>query len=472
MHISKFYDKLNYNFDVKGITSNSKEVKKDYIFVAIKGKKYNGNNFINEALTNGAMLVVTSSMFIKGNNIIYKRNLKDEYIRLLQIFYCYDKSIYTVGVTGTDGKTTTSIILNKIFNNVVNTAYIGTNGISYCDKCYHTKNTTPSANIIYQAYKIFTKYKIKALVMEASSEGILDKRINNIIFNGAIFTNLSHEHLNSHKTMNKYFKTKAKLFSMINENGIVVANSDDVYFYKIKKYTKAKIVSYGINSGLYKATNIYISPNEMSFNLNYKGNDIYKFKTKLFGKYNIYNILASVAYSYEIGIPLNIIYNSILEINNIDGRFIKYNFNDRLAIIDYAHTPNGLKNLLKNISLFKKNKLLLVIGSQGMKDKSKRPMLGDIAGKYADVIIFTSEDPKDENIFNIFYGLTKRLKHCDYYITISRYDGIKLAYDLSNKNDIIVIIGKGNEKYEYVCGYKFHHNDLSVLKNIVFSNNN
>lgn len=466
MHISKLYPKIKDNIDIKGITSNSKNVKKDYIFVAIKGKKYNGAKFIKEALFLGAAYIVTSS-FTFGKNIIHVKNPKAEYIKLLQTFYYYNQTIYTVGVTGTDGKTTTATILSRIFEEGRQTAYIGTNGIKYQDRKYNSINTTPDPGTLYQAYNIFNNRNIKAIVMEVSSEGVKDDRIKGFNFDGAIFTNLSHEHLNTHRTMNEYFKCKAKLFEAVDKNGIILANQDDEYYYHIRSHTDAKIISYGLNNGTYRATDVLITPNGSEFTLTYKGKKLYRFKTKLFGTYNVYNTLASIAYSYELGLPLDVISNAILKIDKIDGRFEQYEFNKRLAIIDFAHTPNALYNLLSNIKRFAKKRIILILGCQGLKDDSKRPLMGMVASKLADIVIFTSEDPKTESIFNIFLSLTKNITDTDYYLTLSRYEGIKLAHDISKENDIIVITGKGNETIEKVYNYSFHHNDLNTLKSIV-----
>ena len=225
--------------------------------------------------------------------------------------------------------------------------------------------------------------------------------VDNVDFNGAIFTNLSHEHLNTHKNMNSYFLCKAKLFEKINHNGLIVANSDDKESYRIPFYTDAKIVYYGFKYGDYVIKNYDIHENGSTFNILYKGYTLGEFKTSLFGKYNIYNCLAAIAYAYELGIPLKYIKKGINKVNNISGRFIKYTKNAITGIIDFAHTPNAIKNLLESIKLFAKGRIILVMGAQGEKDKSKRSKMGVNGVTLSDITIFTSEDPKNESLFGI-----------------------------------------------------------------------
>ena len=463
MDIKNFYPNLKWNLDIKGITSNSKNVKKDYIFVTIKGKKDDGNNYIKEAIKNGASLIVTNKSFLSPIKKVIVLNPKLEYIRLLQIFYSYKDNLYTVGLTGTDGKTTTSTLLNSVFNRVNKSALINSNGINYLNRKFKTHNTTPNPNIIYQAYRVFNKHNIKDLVMEVSSEAILDKRIYNFKFDGAIMTNLTHEHLNSHKTMKSYFKCKMKLFKLLDKNGLAVVNADCPYCIKVKHYTKANIITYGINQGDYKAYNLILNNNNSELDVYYKNKFLYHFKTNLFGKYNIYNTLSVIAYTYELGIPIDIIQKGLLDVTNIPGRNIRYYVNNILIIIDYAHTPNAIYNLLENVRLITKGNIIIVMGSQGGKDKSKRSIMGKIAINLADKVIFTSEDPKDESLFSILSDLTKDIDNKDYYITFFREEGIKLAINLAKENDTIVIVGKGAEETEIINGNTFKHNDLKIV---------
>ena len=470
MNLQKLYPSLGMNLEVLGITANSKRVRKNFIFVAIKGHTHNGKRYIKEALDNGACLIVTDQMVLKNYNHIRVRNAKSEYIRLLQLFYHYNHEIYTVGITGTDGKTTTANILNQIFDIAKSSAYIGTNGISYSKKTIKTKHTTPTPDLFYEAYSVLKKHQINDLVMEVSSEGILDGRIEKMVFDGAIFTNLSHEHLNTHKTMSHYFKTKSKLFENLKKGGLAVINSDDFYGTELVAKTSARVVTYGLDTGMYQAKNVHLNLLSSEFDVYFKGLFLGHFKLPLFGKYNIYNALAAITYASELGIDFKYIKQGIETLLPIDGRFMHFqNKNHITGIVDFAHTPNALFNLLSNINAFKKGKLITILGAQGEKDKTKRTKMGQIAANQSDLTIFTSEDPKHESLFGILYDLTEDLQDKEYYLTLSRKDAIALAAKLASPNDIIVITGKGNETTEQIYDYHFKHNDYTLLKNALDS---
>lgn len=463
MHISYLYPNSNLNLDIQGITNNSKQVRNNFIFVAIKGKKENGNKYIREAIQNGAVLIV-SKKHRHGKHFVHVKSPKLEYIRLLQIFYGYRHNIYTVGITGTDGKTTTATLLNSIFNHINDSAYIGTNGIHYLNKEIHTKNTTPSPDILYSSYQVFNKHHIHDMVMEVSSEGILDKRVENLRFDGAIFTNLSHEHLNTHKTMNAYFLCKARLFQMLRRDSLLVMNADDVYSSRIAYYTKARLITFGFKNGDYRIRNYTLSMEGSAFEVYYKGKSIGAFKISLFGKYNIYNALAAIAYAYELGIPVEMIQKGLEDVKEVDGRFMVYKNKNKTFIIDYAHTPNALKNLLESIKEFAKKRIILITGAAGEKDTTKRGEMGSISTSLADITIFTSEDPKNESLFKIFGDLIRDIKEKDYYLTLSRKDAIELAVKIAKDEDIILITGKGNEQTERIQDFVFKQNDLDLVK--------
>jgi len=330
-----------------------------------------------------------------------------------------------------------STILYMIFNSIINTAYIESDYIKYFDRYYQNKDMFSNFNNLCDTLK---NKDIKAIIVNKPNI------INNTYFNGIILNNIDYKNIKD----------------IMLHNSLVIINSDNISYNEIIKYNKTKLISYGINSGMYKAININNDSNYMSFDLSYKDNIIYHFKTKLFNKDNIYEILSSICYSYEIGIPLKIISGVIENINDIT-----YRFDNKIAIISNIDMLNDIRFLLKNINQIKKNRIILVIGSKGEINQNDRSKIGYIASIYSDILIFTSLDPKCENIFNIFDDLTKDIINKNYYLTISRYDGINMAYSLALDNDIIIILGKGNENCEYILNYKFYHNDLDTLKKII-----
>lgn len=464
MKLHDFYPQLQLFTEVKGITADSRKVKDNYIFVAVKGKKYNGKNFIKNAIRQGACFIVSEHHLWSSVPHLKVENAKKEYVRLLQKFYHYRPDIYTIGVTGTDGKTTTATMMHSILNGLIDSAYIGTNGISYLGKNVPSKNTTPGPELLYASWNIFRKYHIHDLVMEVSSEGILDGRVDHFQFNGAIYTNLSCEHLNTHKNMDEYFKCKAHLFEAISKDGLIAINTDDYYAHFIKFYTSAHLITYGISTGSYQAKNIQMDLEHSEFDVYYLGKFLDHIRLSLFGQYNIYNALGCIAYCHEYGIDLPYIKKGLELLKSVDGRFMHFtNHQDITGIVDFAHTPNALKNLLSDLLPLKKNKMILILGAAGEKDRTKRAEMGKIATHFADITIFTSEDPKNENLFQIFLDLTENLQDKEYYLTLSRKDAIKLAVSLAEPKDFIIITGKGNEQTEQIMNFTFQHNDYRLL---------
>ncbi len=463
MYLNEFYTDLKSDVNFKDIKTDSKLICPGDIFIAIKGHSCDGHDFINDAINKQASFIISEKCIENVSNTKYKivKNTRDELPKLLNFYYSLD-NINLIGITGTDGKTTTATILYHILNYKNEAAYIGTNGIFYKNKIESVQNTTPNLNILHQKLFSFKKNDILHCSLEVSSEGILDNRINGLNFNAAIFTNLSHEHLNSHKTMRKYFLTKQKLFDSLSKNALAIVNIDDKYGKKIK--SEANIITFGLNNGTYRAKNIHLTQNNSVFDLYYKSLFLTTIELPLFGIYNIYNALGAIVYAYETGISLSIIKNQLKSLIKIDGRFEVYEHLNKSFIIDFAHTPNALKNLLSNLIYIRNQKIILVMGCAGEKDRSKRKEMSKIACDLADIVIFTSEDPKNENLLSIFHDMTSRLKKNNYYMCIDRKEAIKLACKISNSNDLVVITGKGNEKYETIKGIKFKHNDLEEIK--------
>lgn len=464
MDIRVFYPNYKADIEIEGITSNSKEVKKNYLFVAICGSKHNGLEFVNEAIENGASLIVCSNPIDFNIPSIRVPDTKVEYIRLLQLFYNYNPIDHNIiGITGTDGKTTTALMLHHIMNFENHSSYIGTNGIQYHSKNIPTINTTIDPKSFYYTLEEFINNDIKYTVMEVSSEGIKDKRVSQLYFNGAIFTNLTHEHLNTHKTMKSYFETKLKLFESLDSEALCVINSDDYYGRKIISHTKAKIITYGMKKALYMAKNIFLYKEKIRYDLYYKNIFLDKITIYLFGTYNVYNSLAAIAYAYEFGIPLKTIKSRLLNMDKIDGRFERFFYNQNTFIVDFAHTPNALNQLLSNLKKINHNKLIVILGSAGEKDWTKRHLMGSIATNIADIVIFTSEDPKNESLIDILADLTKNAKD-NYYLSYDRKEAIKLGISLLTRNDILVVAGKGNELHENIKGQLVFHNDTYEIK--------
>lgn len=431
------------------ITANSKKVKRESIFVSIN----NNQNYINEAINNGASLIVSESKIenIRANLIV--NNIK-------YFFSYYYKKIndisidnYTViGVTGTDGKTTICKMIYDTITERYPALCIGTNGVFYKDKKIESKNTTPDIEEILECFLIAKEEKIKYIILEVSSEGILAKRLTGIKFDIIIFSNLSHEHLNTHHTMENYFNTKKRILKLLKKNGKLITNIEDYYG---KKLSNENSVNYGLNKGKTRSLNIRFSSNKTKILLT-DGNNLFFYTIPFIGIYNIYNFLATFSCINQL---FNIKLFTFKKLSPPDGRFIKIDN----VIIDFAHTPNALENLLLTIKETYNKNMILVIGSQGGKDKSKRKILGMIADKYCDEIILTSEDPKDESLVEIIFDISLGIIKTNYTIELSRKNAIEKAIKSSDYKNIIVIVGKGLESKEKHKNYTCNHSDINCV---------
>ena len=461
MILNKYYTNLKEKVFFKAIKDDSRLVEKGDLFVAIKGKSYDGADFIQDAIKKGASFIISEHL-INSFPSLKVLDSKAELIKLLNFYYPYHKNLNLIGITGTNGKTTTAVLLNDMLEKFDSSGYIGTNGIIFKKSNYKLKNTTPSNTILYKNLDSFYFRNIKNAVLEISSEGILDGRGMNFSYNAIIFTNISREHLNTHKTMKKYLNTKLELFKQLKKDGIAIINHDMKYKNKVMKKIKTKMISFGMNGGDYQAKKIISTVDGTLFDLYYKNHYLSQIETPLFGKYNVYNTLSVIAYLYEIGYPINKIKLELNDHLKLDGRFDYTKINHRHFIIDFAHTPHAIISVLIELKKLGFNHIITILGAQGGKDTGKRVYMGKYASIYSDTLILTSEDPKNESIFKIFSELNKKIK-TDYYLTISRYDAIKLGISLMMPNDVLVIFGKGNENFEIIKNYKFNYNDKKTL---------
>lgn len=442
--------------DYNSIQIDSRKCSKNCIFIVFENEYINNYHFIDDAISKGATLIISNRKIICSiKNIVYK-NIYSIFYKLLNFFY--PNNIKLIGVTGTDGKTSTCLMLKSLISQKTNCGYIGTNGIIYNNKLIKTTNTTPDIITIRKTLHDMYNSGIIYVAMECSSEGILSNRLFSLEFDCLIYTNISHEHLNTHKTMQNYVMTKLSLINKIKKNGMIFVNADDNYLNNIRN---KNVITYGISNGDCIAYNINQSLNSTTFEYKYKTNNVVTIP--FFGKYNVYNFLAStlVLEYYNLNTDLDYSY-----MDKIDGRFELLETTEKEIVIDFAHTPNALENLLKNISEVTHKKIILVLGSSGGKDKSKRPLLGSIANTYASTIIITSEDPKNELITNIFFDLIKRIKK-EYYLVLFRKDAIKMGLELCDKNSILVIVGKGLENNEQIYNIKFPYNDYLYTKSLL-----
>lgn len=461
MRLNDFYKTLDDEIFFNRICDNSKDVTKNDIYVDIKKGQNINHSFINDAINNGAIFIITDIDIDYPH--IKVSNPQDELIRLLEFYFPQVNNYTLIGVTGTDGKTTTSTLVFDILDKLYGALLMGTNGIKYKKNNIKSKNTTPSNITIYENLANARKLGINKAVLEVSSEGIADGRAITLEYDRIILTNLSHEHLNTHKNMHSYAKTKLGLFKRLKSGGVAILNADDEYFSFFKHHIKKDIITYGLEHGDYQAKQIIYTIDGIRFDLYYKGQYMLEIESSLVGKFNAYNILAAIACLSSLKINLIDIKRALNDRIEVAGRFNYFKLNRRHFIVDFAHTPRAIEKMLETVRELHFNKIFVILGAQGKKDSSKRKKMGMVASNLSDVLILTSEDPKDESILKIFSELSEGIKK-DYYLLPFRKDAVNLAINQMQINDVLVMLGKGNEEYEKVLGYRFLQSDEKMIK--------
>lgn len=444
------------------IKSDSRKVKEGDIFIALRGISSDGHDYIEKAINNGAKKIIVEedndydidTLVVPDTREYLNNYLKEHYAK-----YFDDMTI--IGITGTNGKTTTAFLTYEALNHLgYKCAYIGTVGFYQDKKVCDLPNTCPDIcdmfELIIDSYEKGYKY----IVLEASSQGIAYGRLENIVFDYAVFTNLTMDHLDYHITMENYALAKQQLFKQLKKEGLGIINGDDNYsiYYKIGKY-----ITYGFNDNDYKITDYKLDCSGIEFTIN----NNYVIKSTLLGKYNIYNLLTVYILLSKMGVSYEDIYNTIIKLEAPNGRMeiIKYNTNN--IIIDYAHTPDAVMKVINTCRELDVNKIITIIGCGGNRDKGKRPIMGDIATKLSDYVIFTSDNPRYEDPDKIIEDIVNNLDNNKYEIESNREIAIKKGIQLLSNDDILLVLGKGHEKYQIIKDTVIPFDDkLIVLENI------
>lgn len=374
------------------------------------------------------------------------------------------KNLYIIGITGTNGKTTISTLLYKYlrFNNIKATL-IGTNGIFINDEFIESINTTPGINILYDVLKKSNEENIKYIIMEVSSHAIKQKRIYGVKFNLKLLTNITIDHLDYHKSFNNYMNTKLKFINSGINKQIIIVNKDMSNFLKIKSKIHKKINTYGFyNNSDFSGKNIKLYEDHSEFYL-----DDLKINTNMLGYFNCSNILGflSVLKCINEYNPkrLNLFFSNNI---GIDGRMKLINYHDNKIIIDYAHTPDGMEKVLSFLHKISNNNLYVLFGCGGNRDKSKRSLMMDIACKYSTKVIVTSDNPRNEDPQSIINEIIGNKKG-QYISIVKREEAIKYAINLLNDNDLLAILGRGNDDYYFIGNNKIYLNDIEYVKEVI-----
>ena len=431
------------------IKIDSRKVLKGDTFIAIREENDDGHNYVMDAINKGATTVIVEEGQYDVTTIKVKNTKKylEEYLE--NNYYDDIKKLKLIGMTGTNGKTTTCYLIYQALNKIgKKCAYIGTLGF-FTDKEKITNNTTPNLYEIYNMLLECVKEDYEYVVMEVSSQGIAMGRVNTLIFDYVIFSNLTQDHLDYHKTIEEYVLQKQKLFKMTN-NSFAIVNNDD--YYKNYFLLDNKNITYGISDCDYKISDIKSSLDGSYFKINNE-----EYYTKLIGDYNIYNV--SVVIILLKLLEIKNINKIISELDSPNGRMDIVKYNTNTIIIDYAHTPDAVEKIIKSVSKLKHNKIITLIGCGGNRDKTKRSIMGDIATKYSDYVVFTSDNPRFENPDEILNDITCKLDKKNYEIIVNREKAINKSVQMLSKNDILLLLGKGHEDYQIIGNEKFSFKD-------------
>ena len=450
------------------IKTNSKYVKKNDIFICTHDEYDDRHKYIND-ITRASLIITDKDIYTESKIPIVKvNNTNDTLFEIYNKYYDYPlDNLNLIGITGTDGKTSTSVIIKNLLSNFVDTSYLGTLGFFYKDNFFKTKNTTPSIDKFLEYASFLKKENINNLVMEVSSEGLLHNRCSNLKFKRAIITNVTGDHLNVHKTFDNYLESKLKLFDLLSYDGIAIINTDDISYNYIKD-KDISYLSYGFNSNAdYRITDFKLLKDCTYFTLIHENNS-YEIKSNLLGKFNIYNLVAAIACLNSLGIEIKDIIKYIEFLKPINGRLNVFKCkNNATLILDYAHTINATKEVLKFFNSVCEGKIITVVGSAGGRDKSKRSEIGKIVTNLSDKVIFTMDDPRYEKVRDIVNDLIKDVKKNNFIYIKNRKKAIKKAIDIADKNDIILVLGKGCDNYMAIKNKYKKYNDLWVIKKYI-----
>ena len=449
------------------IKYNSKKIEKGDTFIALRTNN-DGHKYIEDAIKNGATKVIAEYGNYPVETIIVD-NTKDYLVKYLyDTYYSEIKDLKLIGITGTNGKTTTSILIHNMLNKLGRkTAYIGTNGFYIGNFIKELPNTTPEIIDIYELLIEAKKEGCEYACLEASSHGLDQNRLKGLKFDFAVFTNLTHEHLGYHKTMENYAKAKQKLFNMLRNNKYAIINNDDNYkdYFIVKGNNN---ITYSFTKGDYYIKEYNITLSHSTFSVIHN-NENYTFSTKMLGKHNIYNSLVSIIILNKIGYTFEEINKVLNTVESPIGRMENINYKNNNIIIDYAHTPDGIENVLKTTRELKPNKIITVIGCGGGtgSDREKRSEMGNLVLTMSNKTIFTNDNPRDEDPNQIINDLLKEKANDNYIIELDRKTAIKKGIEELINNDILLILGKGHENYQIIGSNKTHFSDKETVQEII-----
>ena len=469
--------KGNEESKVQNIRYDNRKIEQGDAFVCVKGFKVDGHSFIGDAIKKGAKtLIVQEDVSVQEDITIIKvRDTRKALAIMSSNYFGNPKDkLKIIGITGTNGKTTSAFIIKSILEKAgFMTGLIGTIANYIGNKKVDAVRTTPESYELHELFKNMVDAGVEYCVMEVSSHSLELDRVYGVQFEEGIFTNLTRDHLDFHKTFENYYNAKFKLFERSNHS---IINLDDPYGANIVKDieergVKTKVSTFSIEKESdFKAFEIKSHSNGSEFKVNLEGiEEVEEFSINIPGEYNIYNSLGCIICAYNLNIPMNKIKEGLSDVV-IPGRCELVAKEKNLPysiIIDYAHTPDGLENILSTVKAFTRNRMISVFGCGGDRDKVKRPQMGKIGCELSDIAIITSDNPRSEEPMDIINDIVKPLNYDNFVIEVNRKEAIRKAMNMALEGDVIVIAGKGHETYQILKDETIHFDEREVVYDIL-----
>jgi UDP-N-acetylmuramoyl-L-alanyl-D-glutamate--2,6-diaminopimelate ligase len=467
------------DIEVKGIAYDSRLVKNGFLFVAVRGFAADGHDYIDDAISRGAVAIVTDEaadikireQLLSHNELIHIS--ASESRRALALisaaFYDYpSNSLSLIGITGTNGKTTTSYITKSILDAWgKNTGLLGTIQYIIGGRSIDSPRTTPESLDVQRYLKEMLDNKAEYAVIEVSSHALILSRVEGCSFKAAAFTNFSQDHLDFHETMEEYFSAKSKLFSHLSEDGYAVLNIDDPMLFKLTRELSCNVITCGLEDGaMIRAENIDVQKG-LSFDL-CTPEGKYRVESEFIGNFNLYNILIATGIAYSLGISGEIIQKGIRAAKPASGRFESVaEGQEFLCIVDYAHTEDALRKVIVEARKITSGRVITVFGCGGDRDRRKRPLMGAAASELSDAVIVTSDNPRTEERMGIIREILQGIKKDNYTVQPDRAEAIREAVSMARAGDTVLVAGKGHEDYQEIQGRRYTFSDKDVLRRAI-----
>lgn len=472
------------SLEITGLTADSRKVQPGCLFVCLTGFTVDGHAFAAQAVENGAVAVLAEQDVDVPATVVRVPDTRRAMAMLADRFYgSPTRELKLIGVTGTNGKTTTTHLIDKILRDQnKRTGLIGTIHMRIGDVTEEVKNTTPDALELQHAFRRMRDVDTEYAIIEVSSHALEQGRVRGCDVHTAVFTNLTQDHLDYHETMENYRDAKSLLFSQLGNSydpdrlKTAVLNADDEASNLYAKVTPARVITYGIdNPADVRAAEIEITSRGTSFTAHTFAGSI-RLNLKLMGKFNVYNALAAIAVALAEGVPLDEIKASLEAVPGVNGRFEPVDAGQPFAVlVDYSHTPDSLENALATVKEFAKGRIFCVVGCGGDRDRTKRPIMARIATKYADLTVLTSDNPRSEDpqaiIDDMLAGLTEVAAE-RYVSIVDRREAIRYAVAQAKQDDVILIAGKGHETYQIIKGQVLPFDDREVAREAIAERRN